>query len=216
MTRAIIVVDVQRDFCEDGSLAVAGGAEVAERISWYLAGEGGGYEVVVATRDLHEDPGAHFAPVGTDPDYVDTWPPHCVAGTAGAAYHPALRLPAGTVHVVKGEHTAAYSGFEGHVDGAATTLQAVLQHAGVDQVDVVGLADSHCVKETSIDATAAGFTTTVLTDLTAGVSPETTEAAIAEMTSRGVRRRLSTGGHAPPPPTGPDRVHPDRFEGAQP
>lgn len=191
MPRAFIVVDVQQDFCEGGSLAVAGGAAVAERISQYLARAGDSYDVVVATRDLHEDPGAHFAPPGTDPDYVDTWPPHCVAGTAGAAYHPALRLPAGTIHVVKGEHTAAYSGFEGHVDGAATTLEEVLREAGVDEVDVAGLADSHCVKETSIDAAAAGFAPTVLTDLTAGVSPETTEAAVAEMTRRGVRRRPS-------------------------
>lgn len=191
MTRAIIVVDVQQDFCEGGSLAVAGGAGVAERISHYLATERAGYDLVVATRDLHVDPGAHFARPGTEPDYVDTWPPHCLEGTPGAAYHPALRLPASTVHVVKGEHTAAYSGFEGHVDGADTPLEALLREAGVDEVDVVGLADSHCVKATSVDAATAGFTTTVLTDLTAGVSPETTEAAIVEMTSRGVRRQPS-------------------------
>jgi nicotinamidase/pyrazinamidase len=95
------------------------------------------------------------------------------------------------VHVVKGEHRAAYSGFDGHVADVTTTLEALLRHAGVVEVDVVGLADSHCVKATAIDAAGAGFATTVLTDLTAGVSPETTDAAVTEMTRRGVRRRRS-------------------------
>jgi nicotinamidase/pyrazinamidase len=192
VTRALIVVDVQRDFCEGGSLAVTGGAEVARRVTAFLAGGHPRHDLVVATRDWHEDPGAHFAPDGAEPDYVDTWPRHGVAGTPGAEYHPDLGLPPDTVHVVKGEHAPAYSGFEGHVAGSPTTLAALLQDAGVEEVEVVGLADSHCVKATSIDAAAAGLPTTVLTDLTAGVSPETTEAAIAEITARGVRRRPSS------------------------
>jgi nicotinamidase/pyrazinamidase len=191
VTRALIVVDVQRDFCQGGSLAVTGGAEVARRITAFLAGGHPRHDLVVATRYWHEDPGAHFAPDGAEPDYVYTWPRHCVAGTPGAEYHPDLGLLPDTVHV-KGEHAPAYSGFEGHVAGSPTTLSARLQDAGVEEVEVVGLADSHCVKATSTDAAAAGLPTTVLTDLTAGVSPETTEAAAAEITARGVRRRPSS------------------------
>lgn len=186
--KALIVVDVQRDFCEGGSLAVAGGDAVAGRISEYIDRHASEYRLVVATRDWHVDPGAHFAATGTQPDFVDTWPRHCVVDTAGSEFHPDLRLPESAVEVRKGEHEAAYSGFEGH-DSAGHDLSEVLQRAGVDAVDVAGLAESHCVKATALDAAHAGFDTTVLSDLTVGVSPETTAAAREEMDAAGVRRR---------------------------
>lgn len=199
MGRALIVVDVQNDFCEGGALAVAGGARVAEQVSALLDRAAHGYGVVVATADWHEplpdDNAGHFA-VGADPDYVTTWPEHCVRGTAGAAYHPALRLPAGTVHVRKGQGRQDYSGFEGGVvpaageadgaDGTPAGLADTLRAHGVDGVDVVGLATDHCVTATALDALAAGFDVRVLTDLTAGVGVRTTIDALTALAARGV------------------------------
>lgn len=182
MTRALIVVDVQNDFCEGGSLAVSGGAGVAARISRYLAARAGDYATVVATRDRHVDPGAHFA---DEPDYVDTWPAHCVAGTPGADFHPALDTSAIEDVFDKGAHAAAYSGFEG-VDDHGSTLEAHLRSHDVRAVDVVGIATDHCVRATALDAAAAGFRTRVLADLTAGVAPATTEAAVEQLTAAGV------------------------------
>jgi nicotinamidase/pyrazinamidase len=183
---ALLVVDVQRDFCEGGSLAVAGGAGVAARISAFIDSEAGrAYPAVVATRDWHVDPGAHFAAPGAEPDYERTWPPHCVAGTGGAAWHPHLRLPESVVVVSKGEHAAAYSGFEGH-DEQGRALADLLRAAGVDSVDVVGLATSFCVRATALDAVAAGFATRVLTDLVADVDPAATPATWAALRAAGV------------------------------
>jgi len=173
--RALIIVDVQNDFCEGGSLAVAGGAAVARAISEHVASESG-YGHVVATKDYHIDPGAHFS---DHPDYLDSWPPHCVVGTTGADFHPNLT----TDHVEsvfhKGEHAAAYSGFEGHND-EGEGLADWLRSRDVTSVDVVGIATDHCVRATALDAVGAGFATTVLLDLTAGVAPGTTEAALEE------------------------------------
>jgi nicotinamidase/pyrazinamidase len=180
MTRALVVVDVQSDFCEGGSLPVTGGTAVAAAISGYLANSD--YDHVVATRDAHRDPGAHFA---ATPDYVDTWPAHCVVGTPGVEFHPALDLQRIEAVFDKGAYAAAYSGFEGATpDG--TSLAAWLHERGVDVIDVVGLATDHCVQATALDAARAGFTTRVLLALTAGVAPETTDAALAEMASAGV------------------------------
>jgi nicotinamidase/pyrazinamidase len=187
--RALIVVDVQVDFCEGGSLAVAGGAGVAAGVSHYLEAPGR-YDLVVASRDYHIDPGHHFA---EHPDYVDTWPAHCVAGTGGAAWHPALVLPEGSVEVRKGAHAAAYSAFEG-VDAAGRSLGDILTDAGIDAVDVCGIAESHCVKATAIDAARSGRPTTVLADLTVGVSEESTEAARQAMAAAGVTRRSTDAG----------------------
>ena len=174
MSRALIIVDVQNDFCEGGSLPVAGGAGVATAISGTL--ESGSWDHIVATKDYHVDPGGHFS---EHPDYLDSWPPHCVVGTGGADFHP--NLATGRIEAVfrKGEHAAAYSGFEGHTDdgqGLAEWLRA----RDVTSVDVVGIATDHCVRATALDAVGAGFDTTVLLDLTAGVAPGTTEAALQE------------------------------------
>ncbi|WP_280316575.1 isochorismatase family protein [Nocardia wallacei] len=183
MTRALIVVDVQNDFCEGGSLAVAGGAAVARRISEYLGDQGDSdYAAVVATRDDHIDPGAHFS---DDPDYVGTWPPHCRVGTPGAEFHPNLDL--GPIEEIfsKGEYSAAYSGFEGAAaDG--TPLADWLRANDIDTVDVCGIATDHCVRATALDARAAGFDTRVLLGLTAAVAPGTAADALAQMRGAGI------------------------------
>lgn len=188
MPSALIIVDVQRDFCEGGSLGVAGGAAVAAAIS--EAAASGRWDVVVATRDWHEDPGAHFAAPGTEPDYRQTWPVHCRAGSEGAEFHPALVLPAGAAVVSKGQHAAAFSGFEG-VDERRRSLAEVLEAAGADRVDVAGIATSYCVRATALDAAAAGFPTRVLTDLCADVDPSATPATLAQLSAAGVELATS-------------------------
>ena len=181
MTRALIVVDVQNDFCEGGSLAVAGGAAVAAAITEHVRTAGDRYAHVVATRDHHVDPGGHFA---EQPDFLETWPPHCVVGTAGVELHPALdREPLEAVFD-KGEHAAAYSGFEGSAEGVP--LAEWLHRHDVDAVDVVGIATDHCVRATALDAVGNGFATRVLLHLTAGVSPETVDAALDQLRTAGV------------------------------
>ncbi|MEU7906996.1 isochorismatase family protein [Actinoplanes sp. NPDC049118] len=181
MSRALIIVDVQNDFCEGGSLAVPGGAGVAAGITSALTT--GTWDHVVATKDYHVDPGAHFS---AHPDFVDSWPAHCVAGTGGADFHPALGTEKVEAVFHKGAHAAAYSGFEGHTaDGE--TLADWLRSREVTEVDVVGIATDHCVRATALDAAAAGFATTVLLDLTAGVAAATTTAALAQFTQAEVR-----------------------------
>jgi nicotinamidase/pyrazinamidase len=176
MSRALIIVDVQNDFCEGGSLAVGGGAGVARAISAALAAENRPWAHVVATKDHHVDPGRHFS---DNPDYVDTWPTHCVVGTAGEDFHPELDTDRVEAVFTKGEHAAAYSGFEG--DAGGVSLAAWLRMRGVDAVDVVGIATDHCVRATAIDAAREGFATTVLLDMTAGVAHATVNEALARM-----------------------------------
>ena len=186
-TRALVIVDVQNDFCEGGSLAVAGGAEVARLVTEHVSRHAADYDHVVATADWHIDPGDHFS---QRPDYVDTWPVHCVAGSEGAEFHPRLAGALGHVEAVfrKGEHAAAYSGFEGWSDDDDhVPLADWLRHRGVAQVDVVGIATDHCVRATALDARREGLHTTVLLDLTAGVARGTTDAALAELSEAGVR-----------------------------
>ena len=183
--RALIIVDVQNDFCEGGSLAVAGGTAVAQAINGLLAGSHG-YDHVVATADHHIDPGGHFS---DEPDFVDSWPRHCVAGTQGAQFHPELDTTPIEAVFRKGHYDAAYSGFEGSADGVE--LADWLRARGVDHVDIVGIATDYCVRATAQDAVNEGFTTRVLTDLTAGVAPDSTAAALDEMRSTGVH--LATG-----------------------
>ena len=180
--RALIVVDVQNDFCEGGSLAVTGGAAVAAAISARLRTDGDRWDHVVATRDHHVDPGAHFS---EHPDFVDTWPPHCRTGTPGASFHPELDVAPIEAVFDKGRFTAAYSGFEGRTpEGAA--LRDWLAERGVTEVDVAGIATDHCVRATALDAAGAGFATTVLLDLCAGVAPDSTDRALAELRAAGV------------------------------
>ncbi|MGW6720091.1 isochorismatase family protein [Streptomyces sp. NPDC054995] len=187
MHRALIVVDVQNDFCEGGSLAVAGGADVAAAITDLIGDAQPGYRHVVATRDHHIDPGDHFSP---NPDFERSWPVHCVAGTEGVGFHPnfAPAVASGAIDTVfdKGAYSAAYSGFEGSDENGAGLAQW-LRDREVTEVDVVGIATDHCVRATALDAAREGFVTHVLLDLTAGVSGATTERALAELRTAGVK-----------------------------
>ncbi len=179
--RALIIVDVQNDFCEGGSLAVAGGAEVAAGITAHMRARPDDYDAVVGTLDWHVDPGAHFS---DDPDYVDSWPRHCEVGTHGADAHAALDTTDVEAWFRKGERAAAYSGFEGR-DSKGQSLAEWLRAEGVTHLDVVGIATDHCVRATALDAVAAGFPTRVLLDLTAGVARATTDSALDQLRSAG-------------------------------
>ncbi|MFD8984248.1 isochorismatase family protein [Streptomyces sp. NPDC059564] len=189
MHRALIVVDVQNDFCEGGSLAVPGGADVAAAITDLIGQSTAGYRHVIATRDHHIDPGPHFARPPAEPDYETSWPVHCVAGTEGVGFHPnfAPAVASGAVAAVfdKGAYEAAYSGFEGADENGAKLADWLREH-DVSEVDVVGIATDHCVKATALDAARAGFTTRVLLDLTAAVAPRTTTAALEDLGAAGV------------------------------
>jgi nicotinamidase/pyrazinamidase len=187
MHRALIVVDVQNDFCEGGSLAVAGGADVAAAITDLIAEATAGYRHVVATRDCHIAVGDHFS---AHPDYETTWPVHCVAGTEGVGFHPnfAPAVASGAIEAVfdKGAYAGAYSGFEG-VDENGQGLAGWLRAREVTEVDIVGIATDACVRATALDAVREGFATHVLLDLTAGVRPDTTQRALEEMRDAGVK-----------------------------
>lgn len=187
MGTALIIVDVQNDFCEGGSLAVTGGAKVASAISRYLNDKRSSYDLVVATRDWHINPEGHFA---DNPNYSTTWPQHCVAETRGAEFHPNLNDAVsftGSINVVvsKGQYTAAYSGFEGKTD-FGETLAAILRSKGIINVDVVGIATDYCDRATALDAAKEGFNVNLLLPLCAGVAPESTVAALDELKNSGV------------------------------
>jgi nicotinamidase/pyrazinamidase len=184
MTRALLVVDVQRDFCEGGSLAVGGGAAAAAGISAFARAR---YPVVVASRDWHDATGSnggHFAWGASDPDYVSTWPVHCVAGTPGADYHDNLDRTVITDHVRKGQGVPAYSMFQG-VDLDDLPMTELLARKGITAVDVVGIASDYCCLATARDALSAGLDVRVLTDLQAGVDPASTRAAYQELARLG-------------------------------
>lgn len=178
--RALVVVDVQVDFCEGGSLAVAGGHRVAEDVRALLASDHG-YDHVIATRDHHVDPGPHFSDT---PDFVDSWPPHCVVGTPGAELEAPLTDDLFEAIFDKGEYEAAYSGFEGLASG--TGLAAWLREHDVTEVDVCGIATDHCVRATVLDAASEGFAVRVLEGLTAAVTPANLDRVRDEWTSVGV------------------------------
>jgi len=187
MSRALVVVDVQNDFCEGGSLAVEGGGAVAASITAMAADPANAdrWSAKVLTRDWHVNPGSHWAPPGEEPNWVDTWPVHCKAETFGAEFHAALSIEADEVFS-KGLNDACYSGFEGFADSDNAALVDWLKAQGVTHVDVVGLATDHCVRATALDAVEAGFDTTVLLEHCAGVAPETTATALTAMTDAGV------------------------------
>ena len=182
--RALIIADVQNDFTEGGSLAVTGGAAVAAAITEHVHAHRADYAAIAGTRDWHIDPGHHFS---DHPDYVDTWPPHCVAGTHGALSHPAIDVAAVDAWFTKGQHSAAYSGFEGATDddGRRVGLGKWLRERSIDTLDVVGIATDHCVRATALDAVSEGFSTRVLLGMTAGVAPATTLAAVDDMRDAG-------------------------------
>jgi nicotinamidase/pyrazinamidase len=182
---ALAIVDVQNDFCEGGSLAVAGGGAVARAISAYLRDHGSEYGAIVASRDRHVDPGAHFS---SSPDFVDSWPRHCVPGTPGAEFHPDLDTDLVEAIFDKGAYAAAYSGFEGKTE-SGEAMADWLRHHGIRNLHIAGIATDYCVRTTALDAVREGFTVTVLADLTAGISPESTDAALADMREAAVTVR---------------------------
>ncbi|MET0976941.1 MAG: isochorismatase family protein [Leifsonia sp.] len=187
MTRALFIIDVQNDFTEGGALGVDGGAAVASGIAELLAAHPDGYDVVIASRDWHDadnDNGGHFA-TDAAPDFVDSWPAHCVSGTPGAEYHPALPLDGIDVHIRKGQGVPAYSIFEGTTE-TGETVQELLSARGVTDVDVVGLATDYCVRASALDAVEHGQHVRVLTDLVAGVAADSSASALAELAHAGV------------------------------
>jgi nicotinamidase/pyrazinamidase len=179
--RALLIVDVQNDFCEGGSLEVVGGQSVANAITEFLATPRD-YDHIVATKDFHIDPGDHFS---DHPDFSASWPRHCVVGSRGAEFHPEFDHSKVDAVFTKGRYEAAYSGFEG-TDESGTSLADWLRARDVDEVDIVGIATDYCVVATATDAVAAGFTTRVLLELTAGVAEETARIAVANMRAAGV------------------------------
>jgi nicotinamidase/pyrazinamidase len=179
---ALAIVDVQNDFCEGGSLAVTGGAAVASRISDYVREHAANYGAFVATRDHHIDPDGHFSDT---PDFKDSWPRHCVVGTPGVEFPANLDTDLVQAVFDKGEYAAAYSGFEGKT-ASGEGLAAWLRGHGIRNLDVVGIATDYCVRATALDGVREGFTVSVLVDLTAGVSPESTDAALEELREGGV------------------------------
>ncbi|MFZ3453032.1 nicotinamidase [Arthrobacter sp. 7Tela_A1] len=200
MTRALIVVDVQNDFCEGGSLAVPGGNDAAVEISDYIESSRDRYSAVVATQDWHIEPGSHFS---DNPNFRDTWPVHCVAGTHGAALNPDLDTEFIDAYFRKGQYEAAYSGFEGVLapdvevplgepdaepapDTDTVSLDDWLRDNGVDEVVIVGLATDYCVKSTALDAVAAGYDTYVIPELCRGLDRVDVLAALDDLEDAGV------------------------------
>lgn len=193
MSRALFIIDVQNDFTEGGALGVDGGAAVAAGISAYLAEHAGDYSWIFASRDWHDgdnDNGGHFA--SAEPNFIDTWPAHCVAGTPGADYHPDLDISAVDFHIRKGQGRPAYSIFEGTAEDG-TGVSAILTEKGVTEVDVVGIATDHCVRASALDAIAHGRHVRILTDLIAGVAPDSSAAALAELGHAGAVLGTSGG-----------------------
>jgi nicotinamidase/pyrazinamidase len=196
MSKALFIIDVQNDFTEGGALGVDGGDAVAAGITAYLRAHPDRYDVVMASRDWHDAPemgdnGGHFA-LDTEPDFVDTWPVHCVAGTVGAQYDPGLDAELIDLHLLKGQGKPAYSIFEGATD-AGEDLPTLLDKLGVDDVDVVGIATDYCVRASALDAIASGRHVRVIHDLIAGVAPESSEAALREIAQAGGDVEASTG-----------------------
>ncbi|MEO7722124.1 MAG: isochorismatase family protein [Pseudolysinimonas sp.] len=194
MTRALLIIDVQNDFTEGGALAVQGGDAVAAGITSYLHAHPDRYDVVIASRDWHDadnSNGGHFAS-DAEPDFVDTWPIHCVAGTVGALYDPGLDASLIDVHVLKGQGKPAYSMFEGITD-SGDDVATVLDKLAVDGVDVVGIATDYCVRASALDAIALGRHVRVVDDLIAGVAPESSEAALRELAAAGADIESSIG-----------------------
>jgi nicotinamidase/pyrazinamidase len=179
---ALVIVDVQNDFCPGGSLAVAGGDEVVPVLNAYAEAFAKAGALVVADRDYHPGRTTHFVQFG------GAWPAHCVQGTSGAEYHPDLRLPPETVHVIKGmgAEEDAYSVFQGR-EQTGRVFGDLLAARGVRKLYVGGLATDYCVRHTVLDGLKAGFEVVVLTDACRGVNvqPGDAERALDEMRTAG-------------------------------
>jgi nicotinamidase/pyrazinamidase len=190
MSRALLIVDVQNDFTEGGSLAVTGGAAVAAGVTKLLDERADAYDLVIASRDWHDGDNDNGGHISAHPDFVNSWPSHCISGTEGAEYHPALAADRIDVHIKKGQGKPAYSAFEG-ADEFGKGIAEVCQAHGVTDVDVVGIATDYCVRASALDAVADGLHVRVLTDLVAGVAPASSEAALAELVGAGAELATS-------------------------
>ena len=186
MSRALFIIDVQNDFTEGGALGVEGGAAVAAGVTRLLAQHPGAYDHVFASRDWHDPDNDNGGHISAHPDFVDTWPPHCLAGTPGAEYHPALDTSSVDVHVKKGQGVPAYSIFEGTTDDGAT-VTATLDRLGVTDIDVAGIATDYCVRASGLDAIADGRSVRILADLVAGVAADSSAAALVELEAAGAQ-----------------------------
>ena len=187
MANALFIVDVQNDFCEGGSLAVAGGAACASNITAFLNEHADGFDLVIASRDWHSadgDNGGHFAIAPAEPDFVNSWPAHCVAGSVGAEYHPNLDTSFIDVHIEKGQGRPSYSIFEG-VTRDGQPLVELLEERSISEVTLVGIATDYCVLASALDAKASGREVTVITALTAGLAAASSEQAIDTMVDAG-------------------------------
>ena len=187
MAKALFVIDVQVDFCEGGALACEGGAAVARKITGYIREHRAEYDYVIASRDWHTPNslnGGHFPPEGTEPDFVNHWPLHCIAGTEGAEYHPSLDSSLIDVHIKKGQDAHGYSIFEG-VSEQGEPIAELIERLGIVSVDVVGIATDYCVRASSLDALKHDLEVKVITSLTAGVAPQSIERAIDELVDAG-------------------------------
>lgn len=188
MARALLVIDVQNDFCEGGALACEGGSAVAGKISEYLQQHKSDYDFVIASRDWHtpgDSNGGHFPSDGTAPDYVSTWPLHCIANTKGAEYHPNLNQQLIDIHIKKGQGAPGYSIYEGIAE-SGETFEDLLKRLQIESVDVVGIATDYCVRASALDSAKHNLDVRVISSLTAGVSPASVEKSIDEMVDAGV------------------------------
>lgn len=189
MSKALFVIDVQNDFCEGGALACQGGAMVASKITSYLKDSKSDYDFVIASRDWHtpnSKNGGHFPEAGQAPDFVNTWPLHCIAGEFGAEYHANLDQSLIDIHIKKGQGQHGYSIFEG-ISESGEQIQDLISRLEISQVDVVGIATDYCVRASALDAKQFGLSVRVITSLTAGVAAGSTEAAIDELVDAGVQ-----------------------------
>lgn len=188
MAKALLVIDVQVDFCEGGALACDGGAAVASAISKHIKNHRADYDFVIASRDWHtpnSQNSGHFPKPGIEPDYVSTWPLHCIAGEPGADYHPNLDASLIDIQIKKGQNANGYSIFEG-IDDQGVAFEEVLRQKSITSVDVVGIATDYCVRASALDANSHGLRVRVISSLTAGVNPASVEAAVDEMIDAGV------------------------------
>ena len=181
---ALLIVDVQRDFCPGGALAAPGGDEIIPALNRHLA-EAREHEMpVYASRDWHPAVTNHFKQYGGE------WPPHCVQGTAGAQFHAELKLPPDAVVISKGDDPArpGYSAFDGRT-ASGKTLAHDLRDRNVTRLYLSGIATDYCVKATALDALHAGFDVRVLTDAVTGIDVNAGDAdrALEELTREGAQ-----------------------------
>jgi nicotinamidase/pyrazinamidase len=179
---ALLVVDIQKDFCAGGALAAPGGVEIIPAVNRHVATAITRGMPVYATRDWHPVRTTHFK------DYGGNWPPHCVQGTAGAQFHPALKLPPEAIIVNKGDDPErhGYSAFEGHTSEGKTLLDD-LRDRHITRVYVAGIATDYCVRQSALDALRAGLEVRVLPDAIAGIDvrPGDAQRALDEISAAG-------------------------------